>query len=103
MYTKDLINKRGTFADIYGFSRSELHWRHKWPRLLDCLLVVANGDDAEYFDPCAVDEFSVVDMHTAQKAWFEIPQGATPEVITGLVESHFASTARRITESTWAV
>ncbi len=75
----------------------------KTPRLLDCLIAIAATDDPDYFDAPEAAEFAVVDVVTKEKAWFEFPYGCTPEMVTGMIESTFASEAFRVGEKVWLV
>ncbi len=103
MQNQPVIGKRGNFHNTYLIPREDLSWRKKWPRLLDCMFVAMASDDPDYFDAREPGEFAVVDVETKEKAWFEIPAGATPEVLTGMVESHFACSALRVDEFLWVV
>jgi hypothetical protein len=94
---------RATFHDRYAISKTELSFRLTWPRLIECILCTAQEGDPDYFEPCGANEFEVVDLRTKEKAWLEIPKGARPEVLTGLIESHFACKSHRVSESLWVV
>jgi hypothetical protein len=100
----DLVGgKRGSFHDRYLTPAKQRDRRANWPRLLDHIKCIAGVDDPEYFFPCAEDEFAVVDQATQEKAWFEAPVGATPDVIKSLIERHFSSCAFRILPDVWVV
>ncbi len=94
---------RGGFHYSYAVGVSQRSLRSKVPRLLECLLCVAQLGDPEYHDACEPGEFAVVDFMTKEKAWFERPPGATNEVVTGMVESTFAAVALQVLPSVWIV
>ena len=48
-------------------------------------------------------EFAVVDVVTKEKAWFEMPYGATPEIVRALIEGHFDAPAFRVGPKLWFV
>ena len=103
MQNQPHIGKRGNFHSRYFFPRDDFDLRKKLPRLLDCMIVAAPPGDPDYFAACDPGEFAVVDVDTKEKAWFEIPAGATPEVLTGMIESHFACSALHVAEFLWVV
>ncbi|MES2979732.1 MAG: hypothetical protein V4731_15015 [Pseudomonadota bacterium] len=94
---------RATFHNRYAIKRSTLAYRNNWPRLVECILCIAKDGDPDYFQPGAEREFEVVDLRTREKAWLEIPLGAAPEVLQGMIESHFACRAHRVSEWLWVV
>jgi hypothetical protein len=95
---------RGSFHGRYIKTHQQRHQANaKFPRLLDCLIVVAQSDDDEYFDEPAAGEFAVVDVVTKEKAWFEMPFGANPDILRGLIEGHFAAPAFRVGDKLWFV
>jgi hypothetical protein len=100
----DLRQRRGTFHDSYVIAKDARHKGYaKWPRLLDCVKCIAQSDDPDYFQGPEAGEFCVVDVVTKEKAWFEMPYGATPEILTALITSHFASDAFRVGNKLWFV
>lgn len=96
---------RGTFHERYLKAKDvrDHTSRVVWPRLLDCLVCVAQSDDPEYMQACDKGEFAVVDVVTKEKAWFEMPFNATPEIVTAMVESHFGASAFRVGPKLWFV
>lgn len=96
-------NLRGSFHDRYAIPFNERNMRNPWPRLIECILCVAQADDPDYFQPPASNEFSVVDLRTKEKAWLEIPGGADPNVLTQMIESHFAASSCQVATSLWVV
>lgn len=70
---------------------------------MDCLLVIANVGDQNYFEPRAPGEFAIVDLETKEKGWFELVVGVTPEMVTAMIESNFAASAVRVDSWLWVV
>ena len=95
--------QRGTFHDSYIIPAGHRDRQNKPPRLLDCLLCVAQRDDPQYFFPCEESEFAVIDSVTKEKAWFELPAGASPEALTAMIEKAFALPALRVAPKLWVV
>lgn len=95
--------KRGNFHQRYALDKAHRAMNAPGWRLLDCLLCVAPKDDPDFLDDPAAGEFAVVDAKTQEKAWFEMPQGCTPDVVQGMVESHFAACAVRVAQKVWVV
>jgi hypothetical protein len=104
----DNLRRRGKFR--MGGPRVGEHLRHhtgvqrdmQW-RLMDLCLCIAASDDEDYLRCADPGEFAVVDVVTKEKAWFEMPFGATPHNITALIESHFNVSAIRVGEKLWFV
>lgn len=94
---------RGTFHDRYLIPADIRDRRNPFPRLLECVLCLAQSDDPEYFQACEIGEFAVVDTKTGEKAWCEIPDGTSTANITAIVESHFAVKAHQVDQSLWVV
>lgn len=99
----ELHRHRGTFQSAYAVSTVDRNGLNRGNRLGDFLQCIAQSDDPEYFTPALNGEFCVVDVVTKEKAWFEMPYGATPETITGMIASHFDSTAFRVGNKMWFV
>lgn len=100
------VDKRGNFHQIYLIKKGDryaLGREQKRLRLLDCLVVVLPESDPEYLIGAKVGEFAVVDVVTREKAYFDHPEGYTPELISTMVESHFASRAFRVGHRLWFV
>lgn len=95
--------QRATFHSRYVGAADRRDKRQKWPRLLEGLVCVVYCGDPRYLDPCDEREFAVVDRVTKEKAWFEMPSGATPEDVTGMIESTFAAPALRVDRLLWIV
>lgn len=95
---------RGNFHQRYVIPAEKRHPIYaKFPRLLECMRCVAQSNDPEYFDEPDAGEFAVVDVVTKEKAWFEMPHGATPEIVHALIEGHFGSAAFRVGNKLWFV
>lgn len=99
----ELHRHRGTFQTPHTIPKSDRVLGVMRFRLGDCLLFVAPTDGPDYFTPAHAGEFCVVDVVTKEKAWFEMPIGASPEMITGMIESHFDSSAFRVGNKMWFV
>lgn len=97
------LSKRGSFHTNYALSKERRPVGRFTARLLDCMLAVAPHDDPDYFENPGPGEFAVVDVVTKEKAWFDMPHGATPEIITGMIENTFAASAFRVGPSLWIV
>jgi hypothetical protein len=95
--------QRASFHSQYAVHAERRDKHRKWPRLLECLVCVVSNEDPRYFDTCDEGEFAVVDTATKEKAWFEMPDGATPADVTGMVESTFAAPALRVDRALWIV
>jgi hypothetical protein len=98
-----LPSQRGSFHSQYIVPKGARDKSKTWPRLLDRLLCVAQVDDPDYLSPCGDMEFAVIDFATHEKAWFDMPPGATPDVLTRMVEEAFAATAFRADPKLWVV
>ena len=99
----ELTALRGSFHSRYSLAKEKRLCTTTGVRLLDCMLCVAPYGDPEYFDAPGAGEFAVVDVVTKEKAWFEMPHGCTPEMVTGMIESTFAATAYRVGNKLWFV
>jgi hypothetical protein len=100
-HTRDYA--RGNFRQRYAITGDNLPKNRTGWRLMDLCLAIAESDDAEYFADIEAGEFSVVDVVTKQKAWFEMPYGCTADQVTGMVSSHFNASAFRVGEKMWFV
>ena len=94
---------RGTFHDRYAISASLRDKRSRWPRLLECVTCIVQFGDTTYFQPREIGEFVVVDMRTKEKAWLEIPAGATPDTLSQMIESHFGASSCQVDTLLWVV
>lgn len=94
---------RGSFHARYIVPKEARHANQTTPRLLDCLASVAPYGDPDYMEYPTAGQFVVVDVVTQEKAWFEMPYGATPEMVTGMVSSSFNATAYRVGPKLWFV
>ena len=94
---------RGSFRSVYAFKKDEPYRHGKGLRLLDCLICFWDHESGAYFNAPGAGEFCVVDVVTKEKAWFELPFGATPETITAMIRSHFAADAFRVGDRLWFV
>lgn len=100
----ELHQARGSFHGAYVIPKERRDRRYAaFPRLLDCMVCVAASDDPEYMDAPDAGEFAVVDVVTKEKAWFELPYGATPEIVHALIEGHFGAQAFRVGDKLWFV
>lgn len=95
--------QRASFHSQYAVQADRRDKHQKWPRLLECLVCVVSNGDPRYFDSCDEGEFAVVDTATKEKAWFEVPEGATPADVSGMVESTFAAPTLRVDRALWIV
>jgi hypothetical protein len=94
---------RATFQSPYIVSKA-LRSQNGWgTRLGDQLLTVAESGSRDFLQEANAGEFSVFDLATLQKAWFEKPQNATPEQIEMMIEGHFDATALQVAERLWVV
>lgn len=99
-----ITQRRGSFHGRYIKAQEERDKRYaRLPSLLDCMEVVMQSDDPAYLDGCAAAQFAVVDVVTKEKAIFELPYGATPAIVTALIEGHFGSAAFRVGPKLWFV
>jgi len=94
---------RATFQSPYLFKKSQRQIRPMAPRLGDQMLCVVKYGERDYLQQTSDGEFSVLDLATRQKAWFETPPGATPDQITAMIEGHFDATAFRVASDLWIV
>lgn len=97
---------RGRFNSVYLIKKGDryaLGRAQRRLRLLDCMKAVVDETDPDYLGGANVGEFAVVDVVTREKAYFEQPEGYTPELISEMVESHFASRAFRVGHRLWFV
>ena len=94
---------RGTFHQHYALPKNPHQFHGKTHRLLDCLLSVAQMDDADYLEAPGEKEFAVVDTFTKEKAWFELPDDYTPEAVGVMITSNFNAGALRISTRVWCV
>jgi hypothetical protein len=94
---------RGSFHGRYLKTPLQRDKRSKLPRLLDCLLLVVQWGDLRYLAQPDPGEFVVVDLEQREKGFFELPRGATPDDLHGMIEGQFGARAERIGEFTWVV
>ena len=94
---------RATFLSPYLLSKGRKHIKSKSLRLGDLLLSVVEFGAPAYIQPTESMEFSVIDLVTRQKAWFETPPGSSPEQIGAMIEGHFDATAYRVDSRIWVV
>ena len=94
---------RGTFHQAYALPKNTEPNREKHHRLLDCMLAVESLDGPGYLTAPKDGEFAVIDTWTKQKAWFEMPEGCTPELVSGMIASTFNAGAYRIAARVWCV
>jgi hypothetical protein len=101
--TVDFRAARGSFHGQYLKAVSQRDRRSKFPRLLDCLQVVVQRGDVQYLAAPEKGEFAVLDLQRREKGFFELPRGANPEVLHGMIEGHFGVAAERVSEFVWVV
>jgi hypothetical protein len=94
---------RGTFHQAYALPKNSEPHREKTHRLLDCLISVAPMGAPDYLDAPEAGEFAVVDTWTKEKAWFEMPNGCTPELVGQMIASTFNAGSFRISNKVWCV
>lgn len=94
---------RATFQSRYLIKKGQRRITPMAPRLGDQLLCVVKFGESDYLQQTSDGEFSVLDLATRQKAWFETPRGATPDQITAMIEGHFDAAAFRVTSNLWVV
>ena len=101
----DANSARGGFNGRYARAKAEEKNspHYEGIRLLDCLLSVAASDDPDYLLSPAIGEFAVIDVVTKEKAWFEMPHGCTPEIVTSMIQSCFNANAQRVANKLWFV
>lgn len=101
-----ITERRGDFHRPYALDKNRPYQpasEGRTPRLMDHVMAVVASEDPDYMTDPAPGEFAVVDVVTKEKAFFEMPYGATPEIVTGMVSSHFAANAVRVGEKLWFV
>lgn len=94
---------RPRFTSAYAVPRNASASRAKGHRLTDCLLTVEQYGTAAFFVAAASQEFAVIDTMRKEKAFFEVPPGATVDSITAMIESHFDASAFRADAKLWLV
>ena len=92
---------RGGFFVARSINPDPRKTGRKSTRLMDFCIATAEKDDCEYFAPCVQGEFAVVDFMTDAKAWFQWPDGMTPEQISSMVDSCFNARSRRVSGRLW--
>jgi len=94
---------RGNFHRPYAIKKSSWAKAFNGHRLMDFMTIVIPDTDPEYLAAPEAGEFCVVDVVTREKAYFEQASCLTPEMITGMVASHFDSTGFRVGPRLWFV
>lgn len=95
-------------------SRANFHSRYAVPkhkreatstgyRLGDLIRVIVEPGEIESLNDAGPGEFAVLDLKTLEKAFLELPYGATPASVKAMIESHFDTHAIRATEKLWIV
>lgn len=92
------LQHRATFASGYANRGNP-----KQPRLMDCMLCIADRGHREFFAETRSNEFSVIDVLTKSKAWFEKPPGFDVSQVEAMIESHFGVRAFRADTRLWLV
>jgi hypothetical protein len=95
---------RGAFHGAYALPKEarDLHRKHQH-RLLDLLIVISTKTHPQFMAAAAEKEFAVIDLLREEKAFFEMPDGVTPEYVHSMIESTFNSRSLRIAARTWVV
>lgn len=94
---------RGNFHRPYAIKKTSWAKPYNGYRLLDWLTIIVPESDPEYLRGAEAGEFCVVDVVSREKAYFELPEQITPDMITGMASSHFDSTAFRVGPRLWFV
>ena len=103
MFSDPAQTLRGTFHARYSVPKDQRPCTSTMHRLLDCLLTWAAEGDPDFLASPRSFEFAVVDVVRKEKAWFEIPAGYTPEMITGMISSSFNATTCQVGKRIWFV
>lgn len=96
---------RATFHSRYAVGKHQRggNPNHNGPRLGDYMTCVMALDSVDALAEPAKAEFCVVDTQQREKAFVEMPFGATPASVKTLIESHFDARATRVTDKIWIV
>ena len=94
---------RASFHSQHALPEGKKFPHHQGHRLTDCILTIVNGTDDGYMVDSASGEFCVVDTKTREKAFCDMPHGATPASVKSMIESHFDASAFRVTDKLWIV
>lgn len=95
---------RGAFHGAYALPKAarDLHRKHQH-RLLDLLIGITTKTQPQFMAAAGEKEFAVIDLMREEKAFFEMPDGVTPEYVHSMIESTFNSRSLRIAARTWVV
>lgn len=94
---------RATFHSQYSVPEHKREVTKKVHRLGDLIRVIVEPGEVESLTDARPGEFCVLDLKTREKAFCELPCGATIASVKTMVESHFDSHAFRATEQMWLV
>jgi hypothetical protein len=94
---------RATFHSRYAVPKHKREVTSTGHRLGDLIRVIVEPGEVDSLKDAGAGEFAVMDLKTKEKAFCELPYGATPASVKTLIESHFDSHATRATEKLWIV
>lgn len=94
---------RATFHSRYAVPKHKREVTQTGHRLGDLITSIHAPGEVESLDDAPAGCFCVVDLKTREKAFAELPYGATPASIKSLIEGHFDTHAFRVTEKMWLV
>lgn len=94
---------RATFHSRYAVPKHKREVTSTGYRLGDLIRVIVEPGEVESLEDAGAGEFCVLDLKTREKAFLELPYGATPDSLKALIESHFDTHAFRATEKMWLV
>lgn len=67
------------------------------------LIALTYRGDVEYLRQPGAGTFAVLDLQRGRKAFFAVPDAATPERLRNLIADHFGTPVERVEESLWTV
>lgn len=94
---------RATFHSRYAVPKSKREVTQTGHRLGDLIRVIVGPGEVDSLTDAAPGEFCVLDLKTREKAFLDMPYGATPASLKTMIESHFDTHAFRATEKMWLV
>ena len=94
---------RATFHSRYSVPAHKREVTQKGHRLGDLIRVIVDAGEVESLTDAPAGEFCVLDLKTREKAFCELPYGATIASVKVMIESNFDTHAFRATEKMWLV
>ena len=94
---------RATFHSRYAVPKHKREATSTGYRLGDLIRVIVEPGELDSLKDAGPGEFAVLDLKTSEKAFCELPYGATPATVKAMIESHFDTHAIRATEKLWIV